>query len=120
MTIARSLFDRPSSEVLPAASEWVTGTLLGSLAVTLCVLAIAFVGLMLMSGRLAVRDGARVMLGCFVLLGAPLIAAGLRGVADEASASVAMEPLVIEPAPAAPPLPPSTYDPYAGASLRRD
>ena len=45
-------------------------------------LAVAFVGLMLMTGRLAVRDGLRVAVGCFVLLGAPLIASGLRGVVE--------------------------------------
>ena len=120
MTVARSLFDPPSAAVLPATSEWVTGTLFGGLAVSLCVLAIAFVGLMLMSGRLAIRDGARVVIGCFVLLGAPLVAAGLRGVADEASQAVPGGPVTIEPPPAPAPLPPSAYDPYAGASLRQD
>ena len=120
MATARSLFDASGAPVLPSAADWVTGTLLGSVAISLCVLAIAFVGLMLMSGRLAIRDGARVVIGCFVLLGAPLVAAGLRGVADEASQAVPGGPVTIEPPPAPAPLPPSAYDPYAGASLRQD
>ena len=82
MASASSLFDAPSSPVLPSALDWLTGTLLGSVAVTLCVIAVAFVGLRLLTGFLAVRDGLRVILGCFVLLGAPFIAAGLIDVAD--------------------------------------
>ena len=121
MTVAPSLFDGRASEgVLATAGDWVTGTLLGDLAIGLCVLAVAFVGLMLMMGRLAVRDGLRVATGCFVLLGAPVIAAGLRGVADETAATGS----VVEPTPAVSPppapFPPAAYDPYAGASLRRD
>ena len=85
MAVATSLFDAPAGPVLPSAAEWVTGTLFGDVAAALCVLAVAFVGLMLMSGRLAARDGLRVVIGCFVLLGAPLIAAGLRSAADEAT-----------------------------------
>jgi type IV secretory pathway VirB2 component (pilin) len=91
---ASSLFAAPPAGVLPTAAEWVTGTLFGSVATILCVLAIAFVGLMLMSGRFVVRDAARVVIGCFVLLGAPLIAAGLRAAADDASNA----PPVVAPA----------------------
>lgn len=118
MAIAPSLFAPPSSAVLPSASDWVTGTLFGGLATGLCVLAVAFVGLMLMTGRLAVRDGLRVAIGCFVLLGAPLIASGLRGAADEAAVSSAPQELTIDAAPTPAELPPANYDPYAGASLR--
>jgi type IV secretory pathway VirB2 component (pilin) len=121
VAIAPSLFDLPSGAILPTASDWVTGTLFGGLATGLCVLAVAFVGLMLMTGRLAVRDGLRVAVGCFVLLGAPLIASGLRGVADETAVGESSpQGLTIEVAPAPAELPPANYDPYAGASLRRD
>lgn len=119
MTVAPSLFAAPPAPVLAAASDWVTATLLGDVAVGLCVIAVAFVGLMLMTGRLAVRDGLRVVLGCFVLLGAPLLAGGLRGLADEAGGGGAP----VEPAVAATPVPalsPANYDPYAGASLRQN
>ena len=87
ISIAPSLFDQPASPVLSSAADWLTGTLFGSVATILCVIAVAFVGLMMMSGRFAVRDGARVILGCFVLLGASVIATGLRDVAENASSS---------------------------------
>jgi type IV secretion system protein VirB2 len=82
---APSLFDVPATSVFTAAGQWVTGTLLGSVAVSLCVIAIAFVGLRMMTGHLAARDGLRVVLACFVLLGASTIAAGVRRAADEAA-----------------------------------
>ena len=119
MKIAPSLLNPPGTSAFAAATDWLTGTLLGSVAVSLCVLAIAFVGLMLMAGRLAVRDGLRVVIGCFVLLGAPAIAAGLRGAADEASSAQPSQ-VIVQSVPDPPPLPPTTYDPYAGASLRQD
>lgn len=106
--------------MLGSAGDWLTGTLLGSVAVSLCVIAVAIVGLMLMTGRLAIRDGVRVAIGCFVLLGAHVIAGGLHSAANEAvpvGATQVMTPAAAEPPP---PLPPSNYDPYAGASLRRD
>ena len=120
MAIAPSLFDAPASPALPAASDWVTGTLLGGVAISLCVIAIAFVGLLMMTGRLPLRDGLRVVLGCFVLLGAPAIAFGLQNVTETPAWSDAPSPpRLIETTPPAPLLP-ANYDPYAGASLRRD
>jgi type IV secretory pathway VirB2 component (pilin) len=107
VAVATSLFDAPAGPVLPSAAEWVTGTLFGDVAAGLCVLAVAFVGLMLMSGRLAARDGLRVVIGCFVLLGAPLIAAGLRSTAEEATMARSAGQPAIEtysrPAPVSPP-----------------
>lgn len=120
MAVASSLFEASPEPVLSSAADWISGTLLGSAAVALCVIAIAFVGLMLMSGRLAVRDGLRVVVGCFVLLGAPVIAAGLQGAAEEVSAPSTPSEPAIELPPTQPPLPQSTYDPYAGASLRQE
>ena len=120
MAVSPSLFDAPSEPVLPAATGWVTATLFSDVAAGLCVLAVAIVGLILMTGRLAIREGVRVALGCFVLLGAPLIAAGLRGAADEAAPPGPPQEFAIETPPAPAPLPPANYDPYAGASLRRD
>ncbi len=119
MTTAPSLFDPYSAPVLPAASDWVTGSLLGSVAISLCVIAIAFVGLRMMTGHFAVRDGLRVVAACFVLLGASTIATGLRGAAGEISPASVAEPVQAQAFPETAPLPPSNYDPYAGASLRR-
>jgi type IV secretion system protein VirB2 len=89
MAVAGSLFDPPAGPVLAEAGGWITGTLFGDLAASLCVIAVAFVGILLMMGRLAVRDGLRVVLGCFVLLGAPIIATGLR---DAARGAVTVSP----------------------------
>ena len=72
-----SLFDAPATSPITAAVDWITSVLLGELALGLCVLAVAFVGFMMMSGRLPIRTGMRVAIGCFVILGAPQIAAGL-------------------------------------------
>lgn len=119
MIASSSLFDARAETALPAAADWVTGTLFGDIAAILCVLAVAFVGLMLMTGRLAVRDGLRVVIGCFVLLGAPAIAAGLRSAAHDAGGEATPVAPAIEAPPPADPLPPANYDPYAGASLRR-
>jgi len=115
VAITPSLFDAPASQVLPGATDWITGTLLGSLAAGLCVIAVAFIGLRLMMGHLAIRDGLRVVIGCFVLLGAPLIASGLLNLTGQS------EP-PSRTAEAAPVLPKVSraYDPYLGASIQSD
>lgn len=120
MTAAPSLFDVPASPALGSAVGWLSNALLGSVATGLCVIAVALIGLMLMTGRLPIRDGLRVVLGCFVLLGALVIASGLHGVVEEAMPSAPAEPLTIETTSASAGRPPANYDPYAGASLRRD
>lgn len=110
--------------VFVAAAEWVHGALLGSFATAVAVLAVATVGLLMLTGRLNIRRGATVILGCFILFGAASIASGLHGVA----ASVPREPhrpivvqsaTAIDPRLVTPDAPPSSSDPYAGASLRR-
>lgn len=85
MAVRTSLFEAPVRPPLENASGWITGTLSGDLAIALCVIAVAFVGLVLMTGRLAIRDAVRVVIGCFVLLGASVIAGGLQNVAREAA-----------------------------------
>jgi type IV secretory pathway VirB2 component (pilin) len=121
-TGAASLFDRSPQPVLGAAGEWTQGLLGGTLATALCVIAVAILGFLLLSGRLQVRRSVEVVLGCFLLLGAGLLAVQLQQLATGAAVtSQAGAGQVILPAPAeSPPLPPAGYDPYAGASLRRD
>lgn len=113
------MFERTADSPLSEAVGWLTGTLLGSVATILCVLAIAFVGLMMLSGRFPVRRGIQVVIGCFLLLGAPLVAMTFTGVWRS---SAAAPPPVVATEPEVPreDLPPANYDPYAGASLRRD
>lgn len=86
--------------------------LFGPLAVTLCVLAVAFVGFVMLTGRMPVRMGLRVVLGCFVLLGAPVIASGLMQLDQEPRAEPVPTAL---PEPAREELPPANYGPFAGA-----
>ena len=116
MAIRSSLFDAPAGPVLTTASNWVTGTLFGSLATALCVIAVAFIGLRLMMGHMAIRDGFRIVLGCFVLLGAPLIALGMLRVAGSPEPPV----VAAAAAPVLPEVPTPPYDPYLGASIRWD
>lgn len=73
---ATALLDPPLYSPLGEAAGWMGQTLFGTLSVTLCVLAVAAVGLMMLSGRMPVRRGIEVVIGCFILLGAPAIAAG--------------------------------------------
>lgn len=102
--------------------DWISDMLLGSVAIGICVLAVAAIGLMMLTGRLPVRKGMRVVLGCFVLLGAPVIAAafstGWSSLPEPAPVVITPE-RIERPDPRAD-LPPAQYDPYAGASLRSD
>lgn len=88
---------------------------------TLCMLAVAFVGFRMLTGQWPLRLGFRVVLGCFVLLGAPVIAAGLMGTFDDRPAAVvATLPADAETESSKGELEPAEYDPDAGASLRRE
>lgn len=69
------------SSVLVNAVTWMQGTLLGTIATTVAVIAVAMVGFMMLTGRMNWRYGAVVVLGCFVLFGAASIVAGIRSVA---------------------------------------
>jgi type IV secretory pathway VirB2 component (pilin) len=60
------------------ALSWMQGTLLGNVATTAAVIAVAVVGLMMLTGRMNWRFGATVIVGCFVLFGATAIVSGIR------------------------------------------
>ena len=102
-----------------AAAEWLSGLVAGSLAATLSVIGIALVGFLMFSGRVPVRAAFTVVLGCFILLGAPAIASALMEMGMRAVSLGPPSPTTVVRADR-PPLPRSTYDPYAGASLRQD
>jgi type IV secretion system protein VirB2 len=120
-----SLADPLGSSVILAATDWVQGTLLGTSATIIAVIAIAAIGLLMLSGRIDVRRGSTVLVGCFVLFGAPVIAKGLREMAggdgdDYAESDGAMRPPVtIPPSTTAPEPKPNAFDPYAGAAVPR-
>lgn len=116
-----SLADPIGSSPLVAAVLWVEGTTTGTAATIVALLAVAGVGMAMLAGRIHVRRGATVILGCFILFGAPGIAAGIlnavRGGSDPGRSPpspIEQSPLASVPKPAAPS---AGYDPYAGASL---
>ena len=121
MTGSSSLFDPPATGVLENALGWINAVLLGELAVGLCVLAVAILGMLMLTGRLPLRQGGHVILGCFVLLGAPVIAAQIVGVSQERrNYVVEPEPVVSEVLPPREDMPPADYNPYASATMRVD
>ena len=69
------------SGVLVSAVEWLQGTLLGTVATTVAVLAVAAVGFMMLTGRMNWRHGGVVIIGCFIVFGAASIVAGIRATA---------------------------------------
>jgi type IV secretion system protein VirB2 len=69
---------------LVAALGWIQDTMLGNLATTAAVIAVAAVGFLMLTGRIDWRRGLTVVVGCFVIFGAAAIVAGLRAVASGA------------------------------------
>lgn len=76
-----SLADPAGSGVLVSAVRWLQGTLLGTLATVVAIIAVASVGFMMLTGRMNWRYGATVILGCFILFGAASIVAGIQSTA---------------------------------------
>ncbi|PSJ42305.1 TrbC/VirB2 family protein [Allosphingosinicella deserti] len=110
---------------LTTAVTWLEGVLLGSVATAVATIAVAAVGFMLLTGRVHYRKAAQVVIGCFILFGAPTIVAGLTsasasigGAADPAPVVISA-PVAVAPMPA-PAQPPGNYDPFAGASAPTD
>ncbi|HWT13509.1 MAG TPA: TrbC/VirB2 family protein [Allosphingosinicella sp.] len=81
-TAQDTLADPAGSGVLVAAVRWLEGTLLGTIATVVAVIAVATVGLLMLTGRINWRYGATVILGCFILFGAASIVAGIQSTAS--------------------------------------
>jgi type IV secretion system protein VirB2 len=77
--------DPQGSGPILAAVEWLQGTLLGNLATAVAVIAVAFVGFMMLTGRMNWRYGVTVIVGCFILFGAASIVSGIQSAAGGAS-----------------------------------
>lgn len=120
MSISASLFEPLPEPALGSAADWLTALLAGSAATAVCVIAVGAFGMLMLTGRISLRRGFRVLLGCSLLLGASTLAAGLQGLGREgAQSGAAPSPQVIEVQSIPKPLPPAHNNPYAGASLRR-
>ncbi|MDI6623263.1 MAG: TrbC/VirB2 family protein [Brevundimonas sp.] len=76
------LADPRGSGPIVSAVQWLQGTLLGTVATVVAVIAVACVGFLMLTGRMNWRYGAVVILGCFILFGAVSIVAGIRSTAS--------------------------------------
>lgn len=70
--------DPAGSGPIVGAIRWIQGTLLGTVATVVAVIAVASIGFMMLTGRMNWRYGATVILGCFILFGAASIVAGIQ------------------------------------------
>lgn len=108
-----------SESLLLASVLWVESLLLGSVGTSLAITAVAAIGFATLAGRLSVRRGATVILGCFILFGAPALSIALMGLAHS-NGGVIQSARIDPPAPAkfeGPAKLSSMDDPYAGASV---
>ena len=79
--VAHAQADPAGSGPIVAALAWMQGTLLGTVATAVAVMAVAAVGFMMLTGRMNWRFGATVIIGCFILFGAASIVAGIQSAA---------------------------------------
>lgn len=104
---------------LLAAVQWLQETLLGTLATTVAIIAIAWIGFGMLNGRVSLQRSVTVILGCFIVFGASGIVAGLLTAAEMAGTAPppAEVAVPVSPPPTMPPQRQEPYDPYAGASV---
>lgn len=113
------LTDPMGAGALVAAAAWVRALVTGTVATIIATIAVAGVGFLMLQGRLPLRRGIGVVLGCFVIFGAGVIANALMALATGGRelGPGAPVPISVRPTPVAPPPQPQVYDPYAGASV---
>ncbi len=107
---------------IAAALNWIQAVMLGTVATSVAVIAVASVGFMMLQGRVDYRRAGQVIIGCFILFGASSVAGGLQSLVYDASpdgppSAMAAAP---EPPPPLPVTPVPQPDPYAGAALIRN
>jgi type IV secretory pathway VirB2 component (pilin) len=109
----------PADNALVAAAQWLADVSTGSIAVGVATIAVAGIGFGMLAGRVDLRRGATVILGCFILFAAPSLAATVVQWTSvgEAAPQLAVVAPPNQPVPEPPPL--KVNDPYAGASLIR-
>jgi len=108
-----------SSSSIVAGVTWIEHGLLGSAATAVAAICVAGLGFAFLAGHVPVRRALTVLIGCFILFGAPTIAAGLSlWVAREPPSGLTQrEPMA--PQFAVPPQTPSgaapdPFNPYPG------
>ena len=80
-TAAMAQANPQGSGPIVSALSWLQGTLLGNVATSVAVIAVAMVGFMMLTGRLNWRLGATVIIGCFILFGSAAIVSGIQSTA---------------------------------------
>jgi type IV secretory pathway VirB2 component (pilin) len=106
----------PGNSIVTAVT-WLEQLLTGTLATSLAVLAIAGLGYRLLTGQLEPRRALQVVLGIFILFGAPALVRELMAVSrgtEVAAPEPGAAPEISTPAAPNAPLP---RDPYAGAAV---
>ncbi|ODU22653.1 MAG: hypothetical protein ABS87_01335 [Sphingomonas sp. SCN 67-18] len=100
------------------AIGWIQTAALGTVATVIAIIAVAAIGILMLTGRFELRRGVLAILGCFILFGAREIGDVLGGVVGGdpgiGASSLSAPPTMPIYSPAAPA---RAYDPYAGASL---
>lgn len=114
------LSDPSESSSIVAATRWVEASMLGSLATIVAVMAVAWLGFLLLQGRLPARRGLSVLIGAFVLFGAGQIANGLQTSGSDPvpsrSQPLSPKPLNVPQVRPQAASPAAGFDPYAGAA----
>jgi type IV secretory pathway VirB2 component (pilin) len=120
LAVQQSLFEVSGGAPMAESARWIEGGMLGEIALGLCIIAVAFIGALMLTGRSPLREDMQVVVGCFVLPGAPVIAAGFVEGGSDVIETSESRPIAVQTENPRPDLPPANFDPYAGASLRED
>lgn len=102
---------------LASATQWLADLLTGTLGASLAIVAIAITGLLMLQGRLSIRQAIRTIAGCFIVFGAPVMAKGLWESTRPQRTPIQIEASPRFTAPEIPAKPMTNPDPYAGASV---
>ena len=114
-TLQGNLFAPSNASVIESSAQWLERLVTGPLVLLLSTLAIIGIAYLLLSGRLAIRQGAAVVVGTLIVLGAPTIASGLIEAMRPGSPTAVIDrdaPVEFGPREE---LPPASSDPYSGA-----
>jgi type IV secretion system protein VirB2 len=110
--------------VIGAAAEWVMSDASGPAVNAILTIAVAAFAVSMLFGRLAIRQGFRLVLGCFILTASAEIAQSVTGWVSESEFDTGSSPTAPVGASALAPLGPephtqtqsgNPFDPYAGA-----
>jgi len=110
------------ANAVTSAVGWLESGLLGTVATAVVTIAIASIGLLMLTGRIDIRRAAQVIFGCFIIFGASTLANGVLVAISGRSSSPDLDQAA-SPSPPPPPTIPTTanvastpYNPYASAA----